>query len=178
MTKTTPIEIHYRDLEVKKMYIENGGIKTDGSTGFDLLLEKDVRLLGTSALLPPTWRPLRFMAEFGVVVRVPRDTTLLLMPRSSTFNRYNLMQGNSLGLIDNDYCGEGDFLKTTCIWFPHIGEVGEQDGFREMHNPENLTIPKGTAMFQLFCVKKCMIELIGDFTPDNKSRGGFGSTGV
>ena len=55
----------------------------------------------------------------GLVVKVPDDMVLMVLPRSSTFERYRLIMPHSVGIIDSDYCGPDDVLK---LLFLYLGE--------------------------------------------------------
>jgi dUTP pyrophosphatase len=44
----------------------------------------------------------------GVCIQLPKGYEAMLIPRSSTFGKYGLIQPNSIGLIDESYCGDND----------------------------------------------------------------------
>lgn len=44
----------------------------------------------------------------GVAMQLPYNHEALIAPRSSTFKRYGLLLANSLGVVDESYCGDGD----------------------------------------------------------------------
>lgn len=150
--------IHYRNDEVRKIYEANGGIKTDGSGGFDLCVTEDIHL---------THKMKYFMIDFGVILSPPRDLALqfLLIPRSSTFKNYNIIQANSVGLIDRDYCGKDDYIKMAAFFLP--SRNAPQTGY---------IIPKGTRVAQILLIPQYK-PVFQEFTPSDKSRDGFGSTG-
>lgn len=51
----------------------------------------------------------------GVAMQLPKGFEAIVVPRSSTFKRYGLLQSNSMGIIDHEYCGNND------IWgFPAV----------------------------------------------------------
>lgn len=150
--------IHYRNDEVRKIYEANGGIKTDGSGGFDLCVTEDIHL---------THKMKYFMIDFGVILSPPRDLALqfLLIPRSSTFKNYNILQANSIGLIDRDYCGKDDYIKMAAFFLP------------SRNAPQtSYIIPKGTRVAQILLIPQYK-PVFQEFTPSDKSRNGFGSTG-
>lgn len=150
--------IHYRNDEVRKIYEENGGIKTDRSGGFDLCVTEDI---------PLTHKLKYFLIDFGVILSPPRDLALqfLLIPRSSTFQNYNILQANSVGLIDRDYCGKDDYIKMAAFFNPS----------RDVP-PTGYVIPKGTRIAQILLIPQYK-PVFQEFTPCVKSRNGFGSTG-
>lgn len=55
------------------------------------------------------------LVETWLVVEVPAWYLLQTQPRSSTFKKHWLMQVNSVGIIDQDYCWDNDTIK-----FPYI----------------------------------------------------------
>ncbi len=97
----------------------------------------------------------------GVAMKLPKGYEALVVPRSSTFKRYGLLMANSVGVIDESYCGNGDF------WgFPFFAT-------RDVEIIKNTRI----AQFRIF---RHQTPLTFDKVErlDCKSRGGFGSTGV
>lgn len=100
----------------------------------------------------------------GVAIQLPEGFEAHVVPRSSTFGRYGIIQTNSIGIIDNSYCGDND------IWmFPAFAL-------------RDTNIPKGTRICQ-FRLVETMRKACGDTEIEyveslgNKDRGGFGSTG-
>lgn len=98
--------------------------------------------------------------SLGVSMELPKGYYAKVVPRSSTCAKWNIFMANSVGIIENSYCGDND------IWgFPAIA-------IRDTH------IPKGTRIAQ-FCV--CKQEEPIAFKPvdrlGNEDRNGFGSTG-
>lgn len=124
---------------------------TAGSVGFDLLCREDVEVLPRKIELIPG----------NVIVRIPTGYFLLLSLRSSTPRRKNLLIPNGVGIIDQDYCGEGDELKVQVLNF------GE----------EAVQVRRGERIAQgLFLpVMRVTWEEVDEVGP---GRGGFGSTGV
>lgn len=96
----------------------------------------------------------------GVAMRLPQGYEAIVLPRSSTFVRYGLIMTNSMGVIDESYCGENDF------WgFP-------------FYATRDITIEKNTriAQFRVF-EHQPNLKFIPVKHLSPKSRGGFGSTG-
>ena len=48
------------------------------------------------------------MIPLGVAMELPKGYEALVAPRSSTFKRYGILLANSLGVIDESYCGDND----------------------------------------------------------------------
>lgn len=98
----------------------------------------------------------------GVSIELPKGYEAIIIPRSSTFKKYGILLANSVGLIDNAYCGDND------IWqFPAICL-------------RNTTfIPKNERICQ-FRIQKIQPELEVETVSvlGNADRGGLGSTGT
>jgi dUTP pyrophosphatase len=98
--------------------------------------------------------------SLGVSMKLPEGYEAHVLPRSSTFKKWGILMVNSMGVIDEAYCGERD------IWgFPALAM-------------RQTTIFKGDRICQFRIVKK-MPEV--NFTEvehmESADRGGFGSTG-
>lgn len=111
------------------------------------------------------------LIDLGVAMQIPDGYEAYLLPRSSTFKKFGIMQTNSKGILDNSYCGNDDIWKMPVI------------------ATRNITIPKGTPICQfriqlsqkatvwqkikwLFSSK---VELQKVDSLDNENRGGFGT---
>lgn len=98
--------------------------------------------------------------SFGVRAKAPEGYYIWIVPRSSTIKKWGIQQGNSVGIIEREYCGNNDTL----------GFVG--------YAVRDTFIPAGTriAQFTLMPVQpEFDIEVVEDMgEPD---RGGYGSTG-
>ena len=46
------------------------------------------------------------LIPLGVAMELPKGYEAHVVPRSSTFKNYGLLQGNSCGIIDGSYCGD------------------------------------------------------------------------
>lgn len=110
------------------------------------------------------------MGEFrliplGVAMKLPDGYEAHIAPRSSTFKNYGIIMTNSVGVVDNSYCGPNDMWK-----FPALKMGSGQNG---------PLIKKGERICQFRIVKKQPSILFEDSTlQDQEDRGGFGSTGV
>ena len=125
--------------------------QTPGACGFDFSASQEV-----------TFGPKEFkLVETGTVVEVPEGHVLLTLPRSSTFKKFGLIQVNSGGVIDRDYCGDGDTIK-----FPFLN-------LRD----EPVTVEKGTRIGQGLYVQISRADFQVSETLGNTDRGGFGTTG-
>ena len=51
------------------------------------------------------------LIDLGISVKLPDGYEMITAPRSSTFKNYGILQSNSIGVVDESYCGDGDVLK-------------------------------------------------------------------
>lgn len=100
------------------------------------------------------------LIKLGIAMKLPDGYEAHVAPRSSTFNKWGTLQTNSIGIIDNSYCGEED------EWlYPVIAT-------------RDTTIEINDRICQFRIVKKQPdFEIIEVDTLSGVSRGGFGSTG-
>ena len=100
------------------------------------------------------------LIPLGVAMKLPEGYEANVVPRSSTYKKWSVIQANSFGVIDNAYCGNDD------QWmFPAIAL---KDTF----------IPKHTRICQFKIMKNqanIQFNLVHEL--EDKNRGGFGSTG-
>lgn len=139
------IRIKYFNEHIEKLkYIEG---KSDW---IDLRAAETVKMkAGEFALIP-----------LGVALELPRGYEAHVVPRSSTFKNYGIIQTNSCGIIDETYCGDNDqwFMPAYAMRDTVINENDRICQFRIFeHQPE--------------------ISFEETDTLDGKDRGGFGSTG-
>ena len=126
--------------------------KIDGGDWIDLAIATECEMFkGDFKLL-----------SLGVSMRLPKGYEANIVPRSSTFKRYGIIQTNHYGVIDNSYCG------TTDIW--HFPAYATRDIF----------IPKGTRICQFKVMKNQPKTIVFNVVSSlkNDDRGGFGSTGL
>lgn len=99
--------------------------------------------------------------SLGVSMKLPEGYEAVVIPRSSTFKTWGIIQTNHMGLIDNSYCGDND------VWrFPALAT-------------RDVKIEKNSRICQ-FRIQKKMDKLT--FTTvdhlEGEDRNGFGSSGV
>ena len=100
------------------------------------------------------------LIPLGVAMKLPTGYEAHVVPRSSTYMKYHVIQANSMGVIDNAYCGDLDEWK-----FP-------------AYATEDTFIPAGDRICQFRIVRKQpSIKFDVVSTLGGKNRGGFGSTG-
>ena len=101
------------------------------------------------------------LIPFGVAMQLPKGYEAHVVPRSSTFKNFGLLQVNSMGVIDGSYCGDEDMWRmpvyATRDTVVHVGDRVAQ--FRIMENQPQIIFEE--------------TEHLG-----NSNRGGFGTTGI
>ena len=86
------IKIKYLSNEIKKLE------KISVGDWIDLRCAKEISLkAGEFALIP-----------LGVAMQLPNGYEALMVPRSSTFKHFGIIQTNSMGVIDESYRGDND----------------------------------------------------------------------
>ena len=102
------------------------------------------------------------LINLGVSMQLPEGYWAMMVPRSSTFKTYGVIQTNSIGVIDNEYSGNDDIwmmpvyaTRDTTIWFND--RIAQFMLFKD----------QGPIVFD-----ECDI-----FEERSNNRGGFGSTG-
>ena len=99
--------------------------------------------------------------SLGVSMKLPEGYEAHVVPRSSTFKNFGILQVNSKGIIDNSYSGTNDIWK-----FPALAM-------------RDTIIHEGDRICQFRIVKKQPELYFNEVEElDATDRGGFGSTGV
>lgn len=101
------------------------------------------------------------LISLGISVKLPKGYEAHLAPRSSTFIKWGIIQTNSIGVIDESYCGNDDIWKMPVM------------ATRKTH------ISAGDKICQFRIIEKMpdvKIEFVNSM--DDRNRGGFGSTGA
>ena len=143
MSKT--IKIQYLNDEIKRLeYIDGKSDWIDLRAAEEVVLKK-----GEFKLI-----------HLGVAMQLPEGYEAHIVPRSSTYKNYGIIQTNHMGVVDESYCGDNDqwhmpvfALRDTVI---HVNDRICQ--FRIMEHQPKIVFEE--------------VEVLN--APD---RGGFGSTG-
>lgn len=139
-----PLRIKYFDKSIEKLKKTEKGDWIDLRSAIDISLKK-----GDFALIP-----------LGVGMVLPDGYESHIVPRSSTFKNWKIIQTNSVGIIDNSYSGEND------QWMMPVYAV------------EDTEIKKNDRICQFRILEKMPALEIQEVEHLNDvSRGGFGSTG-
>ena len=101
------------------------------------------------------------LISLGISVKLPAGCEAHIVPRSSTFKNWGILQTNSMGVVDESYAGEED------IWRMPVYAV------RDTEIKMNDRICQFRVMEKMPRVVFEEVE-----TMDDDSRGGFGSTGT
>ena len=140
------IRIRYVSDKIEKLaYIENKSDWIDLRAAEDVVMKQgEFRLI-----------------SLGVAMELPAGYEAHMVPRSSTYKNFGIIQANSMGIIDGSYCGDNDIWRFPAIAMRdtqiHVGDRICQ--FRIMKNQPTLVFEE--------------VEHL-----EGADRGGFGSTGT
>ena len=100
------------------------------------------------------------LIPLGVAIALPEGYEAHIVPRSSTFKNYGILQTNSMGVVDYTYRGDGD------QWYMPVYATRET------------TIEQNARICQFRIVRnQPPLRFIRVEHLDDQDRGGFGSTG-
>lgn len=123
----------------------------DVGNWIDLRAADDVSLLAnTSGLI-----------SLGVSMKLPEGYEAHIVPRSSTYRKYGIIQTNGIGIIDCSYCGDMD------VWMMAVYAT------RDTYIPRNDRI----CQFRIMKIQP-PVGFTEVETLEGPNRGGFGSTGT
>ena len=100
------------------------------------------------------------LIPLGVAMQLPKGYEAHIIPRSSTFKNFGVIQANHMGMVDESYCGDNDQW-----FFPAIAM-------------RDTTIKVGDRICQFRIIEhqpRLVFESVD--TLGNADRGGIGSTG-
>ena len=100
------------------------------------------------------------LIPLGVAMALPAGYEAHVVPRSSTFKTWGILQTNSMGVIDESYCGDGDQW-----WMP---VYATRDTVIEVNDR--------ICQFRIM-ERQPELEFVTVDKLRDDSRGGFGSTG-
>ena len=100
------------------------------------------------------------LVPLGVAMALPAGYEAHIVPRSSTFKKWGILQVNSMGVIDGSYCGDNDqWMMPVLATRDTVIEFGDRIcQFRIMANQPPIVFDEVDHL-------------------DGADRGGFGSTG-
>lgn len=100
------------------------------------------------------------LIPLGVAMELPEGYEAHVVPRSSTFKNYGVLQVNSCGIIDGSYCGDEDMWRMP-VYATRDTVIKKNDRicqFRIVENQPGIVFEEVASLH-------------------NANRGGFGSTG-
>lgn len=141
------IKVKYFDKEIDKLKYIGGG-KSDW---IDLRAAETVHLMKSQFHL----------VKLGVGMKLPEGYEAHIVPRSSTYKNFKIIQTNHMGIIDNSYSGDSD------QWMMSVIAM------------EDTVIHKNDRICQ-FRIEKVQPEIEFEEVEklDDEDRGGIGSTGI
>lgn len=150
MENKLQLKVRYFDKNIKRLEKISQGDWIDLRAASDVIMHP-----GDFKLIP-----------LGIAVELPEGYEAHIVPRSSTFKNFGIIQTNSMGIIDHSYCGNNDqwFMPAYCL---------------ENRHKDKTLIKKNDRICQ-FCIVKSQPTLKikeVDYL-DNEDRGGHGTTGV
>jgi len=101
------------------------------------------------------------LIHLGVAMQIPEGYEVHIVPRSSTYKTWGIIQANHMGVVDESYCGPNDWFRMPVI---------------AMRDTE---IKKNDRICQ-FRIQKHQPKIVFDEVEEltGKDRGGFGTTGT
>jgi len=145
-------------MEIKIKYFNEDQFKLLGieeGDWIDIPLPQNLNLLGDPEKKVP----------LGIAMQLPKGYEAHVVPRSSTFKHWGLIQCNHFGVVDSSYNGPNDEWFWPCYVL--------------VNRPALRFIPKGTRLCQFRIVKKQpKITFTESDLEQNADRGGHGSTGL
>lgn len=106
------------------------------------------------------WEGCSYRIPLGISVELPDGYEAHVAPRSSTFKNWGIIQTNSVGVIDNSYCGDND------IWMMPVYAT------RDTYINKNDRICRFRIVEKQPHLEFETVDHLG-----NEDRGGFGITG-
>ena len=140
-----PIKIKYHNKNIDKIEKINNG---------DWI---DLRTAETVELKAGEFK----LISLGISMQLPRGYEAHVVPRSSTFKNFGIIQTNHQAVIDESYCGDND------IWrYP-------------VYALRDTVINENDRICQFRIVEKMPSVIFNEVDIlNNEDRGGFGSTGI
>lgn len=139
------VKIKYFDDKLERITINPKGDWIDLRSAIDCDLKKD-----EFKLIP-----------LGIAMELPQGYEAHIVPRSSTYKNFGIIQTNHMGVVDNSYCGDND------QWFMPVYAL------RDTHISKNDRICQFRIMKKQTEIKFDEVMFL-----DNENRGGHGSSGI
>ena len=140
------------------------------------------------------------LVPLGLAMQLPKGYEAYIAPRSATFKNWGVIQTNSIGIVDETYCGDNDQWLWPCYclkpnsevvmphdddpklfkWLVKRGSKWAWRLFPDLYEECRCTVIKAGDKICQFRIMHHMQEIafIEKETLGNKDRGGHGSTGT
>lgn len=112
------------------------------------------------------------LIDLGISMQLPKYFEANIVPRSSTFRNFGIIQANHFGVIDSEYCGDTDVWKFSAIAMKPV-TIMAGNRLCQFRIRPNQNAPWWVKVKWLFTSK---IQFVAVDSLGNKDRGGFGST--
>ena len=143
MEEKIKIKYHVKELE-KLRYIDG---KSDW---IDLRVAEEVKMKAGEFRL----------ISMGISVELPKGYEMWILPRSSAFKNFGVIQTNAVGVVDESFCGDNDII--------HMPILAMRD--TEMHINDRI------GQFRI-AKHQAEIHFVEVEHLNHADRGGFGTTG-
>lgn len=144
--ETKTIKIKYHSNDIKKLeYINGKSDWIDLRSAEHVFLKKgDFKLI-----------------SLGISIQLPAGYEAVIVPRSSTYKNFGIIQANHMGVVDESYCGDDDIYMMPVIAMRDT-EININDRICQ------------------FRIQKHQPQIIFEEVEklENENRGGVGSTGI
>ena len=145
MTNKLQIKIKYLDDSIAKLEKITIGDWIDLRAAEDIVMKQfDFKLI-----------------HLGIAMQLPEGYEANIVPRSSTYKNFGILQTNSFAVIDESYCGDNDWWRYPVV---ALKDTEIKKGDRICQFRINNKMPK---------IELMEVEILG-----NKDRNGLGSTGT
>lgn len=116
----------------------------------------DLRAAEDVTMIPGDYK----LIPLGIAMQLPSGYEAHIVPRSSTFKNFGILQTNHMGIVDESYCGENDqwFFPAYAMRYTTIKKGDRICQFRIMEHQPRIDFET--------------VEKLA-----NSDRGGYGSTG-
>lgn len=111
--------------------------------------------------------------RLGVAMKLPKGFEAIIAPRSSSFKYWKFSQPNSVGVIDNTYCGPNDEWKMLALPFEDAEIIRGQRICQFRIQPSQ----KASVWQKLKWLFSSNIKFVECEDFDSPDRGGLGSSG-
>lgn len=114
------------------------------------------------------------LIPLGIAMKLPKHFEANIVPRSSTFANFGMIQGNSMGVVDSSYCGDTDEWKFMAVSL-RGGIIQQGDRIAQFRIRPSQFAPWWIKFKWLF-TSRIKFKYVDSL--NSEARGGFGSTGI